>query len=290
MKLTVKFNLILISIILICLLGTGFFTHFILHRNAKNEVLKHASLILDMAHAVRGYTVEEVRPIIQNKMIHKFHPQSVPAYAASKSFDRLSDKHPKYSYKEAALNPTNPKNLAADWEIDIINSFANDASRSQIIDMRNTANGPSLFISQPIRLSNPDCLTCHSEPSKAPKAMLAKYGKTNGFGWKMNDVVAAQIVTVPMSIPTQVANQIFIIIMAFILAIFAFLIIVINLMLKSIVIKPMNKIAVMAGKVSMGQMDTPELNFKSKDEITVLASSFNRMRRSLQKAIKMLED
>ena len=33
--------------------------------------------------------------------------------------------HPDYTYKEAALNPTNPADRALDWEADFINNFRN---------------------------------------------------------------------------------------------------------------------------------------------------------------------
>ncbi|NCF10585.1 MAG: HAMP domain-containing protein, partial [Gammaproteobacteria bacterium] len=43
-------------------------------------------------------------------------------------------------------------------------------------------------------------------------------------------------------------------------------------------------------KISTGDMSLPELDEHQKDEIGVLASSFNRMRRSLQQAMKMLNE
>jgi len=46
----------------------------------------------------------------------------------------------------------------------------------------------------------------------------------------------------------------------------------------------------MASDVSMGKLDAPEYVRSSHDEIGSLAASFNRMRRSLQNAMRMLED
>jgi protein-histidine pros-kinase len=77
--------------------------------------------------------------------------------------------------------------------------------------------------------------------------------------------------------------------MAFLVGIFLLITIVLNIMLRRFIIKPVTQIALMADKVSMGQMDATEFSINSKDEISVLATSFNRMRRSLQKAIKMLD-
>jgi protein-histidine pros-kinase len=46
----------------------------------------------------------------------------------------------------------------------------------------------------------------------------------------------------------------------------------------------------MADRVSMGRLDTPEYVHNSRDEIGSLSASFNRMRRSLQNAMSMLEE
>jgi protein-histidine pros-kinase len=45
----------------------------------------------------------------------------------------------------------------------------------------------------------------------------------------------------------------------------------------------------MADEISLGKMDAPELAVRGNDEIAALASSFNRMRRSLERALKLLE-
>ena len=39
--------------------------------------------------------------------------------------------------------------------------------------------------------------------------MIAAYGSNNGFGWKAGDVIAAQIVQVPMRVPEVIAAKAF---------------------------------------------------------------------------------
>jgi hypothetical protein len=58
------------------------------------------------------------------------------------------------------------------------------------------------FLARPLRMTNPDCLQCHSTPDVAPKPMLAQYGASNGFGWVMGDIIGVQIVEVPV-LPTK---------------------------------------------------------------------------------------
>jgi protein-histidine pros-kinase len=55
------------------------------------------------------------------------------------------------------------------------------------------------------------------------------------------------------------------------------------------VIRPVAKLSHMADEISQGKLDTEDLPVTGRDEISVLASSFNRMQRSLARAMKMLE-
>ncbi len=74
------------------------------------------------------------------------------------------------------------------------------------------------------------------------------------------------------------------------LAVFVVIIIILNIMLRSIVIKPVTQMSGIADQVSKGNMNAAEFSERGKDEISVLAASFNRMRRSLEKAMMMLEE
>ena len=155
-------------------------------------------------------------------MAHEFLPQTVPAYAATQSFNKLRTLHPEYSYKEATLNPTNLRDRAVDWEADIIREFQANMKRPEISGIRETPTGKTLYLARPIHIKNAGCLTCHGVVSDAPETLLARYGKNNGFGWKMNEVVGAQIVTVPMSYPIQKAKEAFITFMASVAGVYLF--------------------------------------------------------------------
>jgi len=289
MSLTAKFNLVLIAVFSLGLAVTGFLSYSILQANARNEVIERAGLMMESALAVRGYTVDEIRPLLAVQMKKEFLPQTVPAYAATRSFNNVREKHPEYAYKEATLNPTNPQNRPVAWEEDIIKEFRNHADRGEIIGVRSTPTGDSLFLARPIQITNAGCLTCHSTVDAAPKTLLARYGNANGFGWKLNEVVGAQIVSVPMSVPFEVARRTFTTFMGSLFAIFVALIVILNLMLRTIIITPVTRMSQIADQVSKGDLEAAELPETGRDEISVLAASFNRMRRSLVKAMKMLE-
>ena len=65
--------------------------------------------------------------------------------------------------------------------------------------MQNLALGKVFYLAQPIRIEDAECLTCHSSPDRAPRAMLAKFGAVDGFGWKLHDTVGMEILTVPLT-------------------------------------------------------------------------------------------
>jgi HAMP domain-containing protein len=289
MKLIVKFNLVLFLIFAIAFLAVGYVTNRLLQRNAKAEILENARIIMEAALAVRSYTNTQIKPLLETQMKYAFLPQSVPAYSANEYFNQLRKKFPDYSYKEATLNPTNPINRATDWEADIVNTFRQSPDRPEIIGERDTPNGRALYIARPMKIKDAKCLLCHDTPDMAPKTMTDHYGNDNGFGWKLNDILTAQIVTAPMQLPIQRAQSVFALFMLSLATIFVVTMLALNAMLIFMVTRPVNRLSTMANEVSLGNLDVGEFETSAKDEIGGLAASFGRMRKSLVEAIKMLE-
>jgi protein-histidine pros-kinase len=197
---------------------------------------------------------------------------------------------PDYSYKEAALNPTNPADRATGWEADIIASFRQDPARKELITTRQTNSGPIISVARPVRITDRDCLTCHSVWSAAPPSMVQRYGSTNGFGWKLNEVIGAQIVSVPMKVALRRADASLGGFMVALAAVFAITLLLLNVLLTTLVVGPLTRIAAVANRVSLGEADVPELAPRGRDEVAQLIESFNRMRRSLANAMRMLAD
>jgi protein-histidine pros-kinase len=221
-------------------------------------------------------------------MKYEFKPQSVPAYAATEQLNDLRKKFVDYSYKEATLNPTNPRDRVTDWEGDIVNQLRQNPERAEIVGERETLTGRALYLARPIQIKSEACLTCHSTVEAAPKTMIDLYGPANGFGWRLNEVVGAQIVSVPMALPIKRSEDTFKVFLISLTAVFAFIFVALNLMLYYIVIHPVRRLSHVADQVSLGQLDAPGFAVKGKDEISALAGSFERMRTSLVQAMKML--
>ncbi|MEP6790987.1 MAG: DUF3365 domain-containing protein [Ramlibacter sp.] len=289
MGLRLKFNLVLVVVFLAGFAAAGFVSRQLLQDNARDEVIRNARLMMEAATSVRTYTVDQIRPHLIKQLEEVFLPQTVPAYAATEAINELRKKYPDYSYKEATLNPTNPRDRTADWEADLVNKFRGSADIKEIVSERQASTGRTLFIAKPIKITNAACLQCHTTAAEAPPTMVKIYGEANGFGWKHNEIVGAQLVTVPMDLPLKNADRAFNTFMISLAAVFVVVFVVLNIMLSWMIIRPIRRMSQSADKISTGEFNEPEFNEKGRDEMSVLGSSFNRMRRSLEKAMQMID-
>jgi protein-histidine pros-kinase len=289
MGLKAKFNLAMLVALLVGLGLAAAMSWRIVQDNARREVLQEAAIMMAQASAIRDYTAKEIEPLLADQIKLRFLPHTVPSWAAQTNLRTMAKQFPDYTYKEAALNPTNPADRATDWESGIIAEFARTPTLTEFTSTRDSPTGPILSISRPIRITDKDCLVCHSTPAAAPSSMIDLYGSANGFGWKLGDVIGAQIVSVPMRVALDRAADAFKVSLAGLAAVFVVIIVLLNLLLHFVIVKPVRRISAIASEVSLGNMDAPEFPVRGRDEIASLAESFNRMRRSLANAMKLLE-
>ena len=289
MKLLLKVNIVLVIVFCIGLVASYSAANQLLKENAQLEIEGDARIMMESAMAVRTYTSKQINPLLQTQMRYQFLPQSVAAYSATEYFNNLRRNFPDYSYKEATLNPTNPRDRAVDWEVDVVNHFRENADAKEIVGERDAATGKTLYLARPLRIVDEACLQCHSSVSQAPQTMLDKYGNANGFGWQLKDTVGAQIVSVPYELPMKRADEALRKFVYLLVSLFAFLFIAVNVSLVLMVVRPVRKLAQIADQVSLGTLDAPEFPAKGSDEIAFLGISFNRMRCSLVEALNMLQ-
>ena len=289
MKLIWKFNLVLLGIFLLGFAIAGYVSYRALQANAREEIVQNARLMMEAALASRTYTSTQVKPLLETQLKYEFLPQTVPAYAATEVFNEMRKRHPDYGYKGATLNPTNPRDRASDWEADIVNVFRQSASNKELIGERDTPTGRTLYLARPIDVSSASCLVCHSTVEVAPKTMIDLYGSANGFGWKFQEVIGAQVVSVPMSVPIARADETFRAFMISLALVFFATFVLLNVMLHMMVIRRVTRLASIADQVSLGNLDAGDFKSRSRDEIGVLSEALGRMKVSLVQAMRMLE-
>jgi protein-histidine pros-kinase len=291
MKLLTKFSLLFILAAGVGLAVAAYVTYNYLQQNARQEVIQQARLMMETSRASRSYTSQQIEPLLKAVQDRDkvFLPQTVPGYAATESFNYLRKAYPDYTYKEATLNPTNLRDRAVDWEADIVNNFRNNPAEKELSGERQSSLGPSLFFARPI-VADPPCLVCHSTPRAAPPPMIKRYGTANGFGWKPGEIIGAQIVSVPMSVPIAIADRTFRTILFYMAGTFLVTLLVLDLVVALIVARPVSRLSAIADQISQGNLEVSGAQVGGSREISALAASFERMRLSLVKAMRMLDD
>jgi len=288
LKLLLKFNLVFVALFLLGIAASGYISWQLLQKNAQEEIAADARLIMSVALAVRSYTNTQINPLLKTQMVYSFLPQSVPAYSATEVLNELRKKYPNYAYKEALLNPTNPRDRAIEWEADIVNQFRNGLAK-ELYGVRDTPTGSSLYFARPLTITDRACLRCHSTVDVAPKPMVDVYGPANGFGWNFMETVGAQVVSVPTEVPLARAKKAFVTFMGSLIGVLVMIGLILNVLLWWMFIRPVTRISALADRISLGELEAPDFRVRSRDEIRTLADSLARLRKSLVQAMKMLE-
>ena len=289
-KLRQKFTAILLSILILGLSAIAIAMDFILKTDTQNQITSQALILMETMNSVREYTNLQVKPELIARTDIEFLPETIPAYSAREVFETLRQNNPEYRdffYKEATLNPTNLRDRADQFEEKVVEEFIRNPNLKETSDFRRASGGKLFYIARPIQIKDERCLQCHSIPENAPPSMVERYGTKNGYGWQLNEIVGAQIISVPAQKVISQARQSFVGIMGIISGVFILVILLVNYLLNHNVIRPLKRIARVAEEVSVGNLDA-EFEELNQDEIGSLAEAFRRMKMSLAMAMNRL--
>ncbi|MEM6254674.1 MAG: DUF3365 domain-containing protein [Cyanobacteria bacterium P01_D01_bin.156] len=255
-----RFTKMLTIIFFVGIIASGLILSFAMRHKAEGEIVQRAEILLQTMNAVRAYTTNQVNPSLKDDLAEssQFIPETVPAYSAREVFEgfRTADEYQDFSYKEATLNPTNPKDQADNFETQLVNEFRQDETIRELTGYRTINGAKLLYISRPLKVEQESCLQCHGRPADAPQSMIKTYGKTNGFGWKVGEIVAAQTVYVPSVEVFGQGNRYLLLVLAIFSSVFAVIISVINRLLKTTVINPLGQLNKLIRDISLGQRVT----------------------------------
>ncbi|MEA5593982.1 c-type heme family protein [Rivularia sp. UHCC 0363] len=290
LQLKQKFTILLLIILIVGISSSGLILSFVLRQNAKREVENTALILMETMSSVRNYTSTQINPELTEKLATNFLPQSVPAYSAREVFENLRKQadYKDFFYKEATLNPTNLRDKADAFETKIVEGFKSKPKLEKS-DFRSLPSGDIFYVARPLKVTEQSCLQCHSTPDAAPPSMIQRYGTAHGFGWKLNEIIGAQIISVPADRVIQKANKSSVAIIGTVSIVFAAVIVLVNIFLNRQVILPLKRITRVAEEVSTGHMEV-DFDQVSNDEIGNLARAFKRMKLSLEMAMKRLKN
>lgn len=258
LKLTPKFTLALLLVFVIGSSLGGLVLSKALQQRAEAQVTAEGVMLMESMRAVRRYTEQQIRPLLAMQQTSEtFLPETIPAYSARRVFELLREAAANrpgdfiYSYKEAVLNPTNPDDRADQFEVSLVDRFLEAPETQRLTGYRTLSDQGLFFYSAlPIVIRDPSCLECHSTPEAAPPAMLAQYGRENGFNWQLNQVLGTQTVYIPAAEVFQAAKRSFIGMMGLLFLIFAIALLCLNALLKPLVIRPIQGLAQLSQRLA----------------------------------------
>jgi HAMP domain-containing protein len=250
---------------------------------------------------VRTYTSEHVNPLLQEELQteEQFISASVPAFSARQAFENLRSRaeYSQFRYKEASTNPTQPLDRADEFEAQMLDVFHDDPSVQELSGFTMRDGIQVFYIIRPLRITSESCLACHSTPEVAPASLINTYGSENGFGWQLNEVIAAQTIYIPAQEVFDQAYQAVSVVMGIIVAIFAVVIIVTNAGLRRAVVRPAVQIARLAQMIGSDSLthDAPEMEqvnsiARRHDEFGHTARIIQRMAQEIYAREQKLKD
>lgn len=289
MNLRKRFTTIMVIIYVISLPLIIGVSYLVLRENAKKQILEESNLMLAAMEAARAYTAEVLRPTLQKALPDKFIIEGMSATKVAYGIqERIRKKLPRYSFKEATESPLNPVNKADAFELQKINEFRKGILKDEWRGYKKATDGEYYVIMRPVKVKL-DCLRCHGDPAVAPPEQRERYGNTTeGYNWKLDDIVTVNTVYVPTEEAKKSAVRALITFAGIYSGMFLIIIVVIDRIIISNIIKPIEHFVETATEVSRGNLDK-QFEVKTNDEMKLLADAFERMKVSLRKAIEILK-
>jgi methyl-accepting chemotaxis protein len=300
-RLDIKFTLILIGVFLIGVVIGGIVLWQALQRSAQAEVTSRGLILIETMNAVRSYTSNNVGPrLVDDLAIEEdFIPETVPGFSAREVFEgfRRNETYATFLYKEATLNPTNPRDQADSFETDLVQRMRREAALDEISGFRQIEGEEVFYIARPLEIKEESCLACHSTPEAAPANLVATYGPENGFSWQLNQIVAAQMIYVPAQEVFDTALRSFWLVMTLYVLVFGVIIFLINLLLRRYVIEPVSVVGEVAQKISNDEVESADIESAAlsrvttrTDELGSLAKVFQAMAREVYARTQKLKE
>jgi signal transduction histidine kinase len=158
-----------------------------------------AKIGLEFDLAVRDYFARHVRPFAQEHVApNEFIPEVMStSFASREVFEQVNRSFPGHILKFSSENPRNPKNQASPQELEIIRYFEEHPEAEHWSGLIRLGESRYQADFRARRVTE-SCLSCHGEPADAPASLLARYGDRAGFHRRVGEVMALDMVAVPV--------------------------------------------------------------------------------------------
>lgn len=285
-KKTVRRVLVSVFVVAEVLVVGGLYV--VLRQQGLQDAERQSRLILASAKALRDYTSTQIAAVADSAPDLKFHEITVPSFAAQTVFRHVGGSDSGYTYRESALNPTNPQDRSTPFEVDLVRRFQDRKDLAELTGLTTAGGGSAFYVARPFRISDPRCLACHSTPAAAPPAMLAKYGSSNGFNWTMGDTVGVQLLTIPVAMQFQGVLRLVALLSGGLMLVFTAAYFALSRALDATVVGPLRALTAAADQASRTPDAAPDPPHGGAQEIIDLTGAIERLRCSLHKALERL--
>ena len=280
-------RILLVILILSLTIGSGGF-YVILRQRAIETAANEARLLLAATFAVSTYTDDDVVPTMETLAPGQFYKQEVPFYASKAVLSRLTKMYPDHVFRETALNPTNTDDRPTPLEVELTDRFRADHTLKELQGIRKEADGSFFYVARPIRVGSEQCLACHSTPVRAPPAMLAQYGSSNGFGWSLHDTVGILELSVPITAELRGTTELAATLAGGLLIVCLITYFALTTALGATLVTPLRHLAEAADRASRTTDGPVTLPRSSTRELKQLSEAITRLNLSLRKALRDL--
>ena len=279
-----------LSLVAVAAIGAASYKFSTSHAIA--EAKDKGDIIFNYIMAQRDFFREEQRSLAM-EIVEKdrFYPALMSGFVVTRAtWDRFKKTLPGYMFKQATIDPLFPDNKADGDETEIINEFRADDTKKRLEGVINKQGEDFFYIATPIKIIKKGCLRCHGNPADAPKDQIEIYGTENGYNWKMGDTVATFIVYVSISKAMEEAKKTAAVLILIGAGTILLLIVSIWFFINGSVVKPILTLSARTEEVSLGRNLQETIVHKANDEIGHLASAINRLRISLVKVLKKMDN
>lgn len=279
---------ILLTVFGLAMLAGAGGAYFLLHDRAMQQAEQDARVLLGSALAMRDYTNLHTVPLLAQLPASTFHEEEVPSFAAQTMFRAVTGMASAYTYREPALNPTSPNDRATPFDVELINRFRADQGLHELSGVHDAGDQPLFYLARPIRIDDERCLACHSEPDRAPPAMLAKYGKQAGFGWTKGETIGIQLLTVPLAQQLRGTLELVGMLVYGLFALCVICYFALSISLDAMVVRPLKALGVAAEAASRTTSADVAVPRSAIGEVHRLSGAIDRLRLSMTKALAEL--
>ena len=291
MKLQHKFLLCVAAVLLAIVALAGWCWQYVSEVQFEAAAMREMNRTHEFLLATRSYTNDVLRPITKSITPHFIAEMQSGTVVAHGVFARFSKANKGYAAKDATDNPLNEKNRPDTIEGVLLKRLRADMSQPQESRFIRDTEGREWFIGARPIIATAACLKCHGDPASAPPELVARYGRTHGFGWKAGDIVAAQVVrfqtaemrSAQSSMARKTAMWTLELSMAALLAVY--------ICLRRLVVKPMMLMGEQMRHVADNQAyDHPVDGADRNDELGGSAQAFNRVLSVVRRSVSALRE